>query len=356
MYTQAQSSIGKSKANITTKARSPNTILYEFFSKAEPTFGRLVELREKGWADPRGDEHFKQQRHKADNAGKQGAWIFYNMMQQIGDELQKSTHALSQLSYCAEDMKILDLCMAPGGFTASALKYNHGATAFGITLPCAQGGHEVLLRCSKSSVLFLDITMLATELGVEAAPLTHPEHANFLSERPYLGHTFQLIFCDGQVLRTHQRAEYREQQEALRLTVSQLIVALQRIREGGTLIMLLHKIEAWDTAELLYLFSHFSSIQVFKPVKKHAIRSSFYLIARNVQPNADAAKSAVKAWKQAWWHATFGGEDGTGGLKVTVDEGYVRTVLDQFGSELVKLSQPIWETQANALSEMYFVK
>jgi hypothetical protein len=120
--------------------------------------------------------------------------------------------------------------------------------------------------------------------------------------------------------------------------------------------MLLHKIEAWHTAELLYLFSQFSSVQVFKPKKKHAIRSSFYLIARNVQPNAVTAKLAVETWKQAWWQATFGGENGTGAVKVTADEGHVRTVLDQFGSELIELGRPIWETQANALSEMYFLK
>jgi 23S rRNA U2552 (ribose-2'-O)-methylase RlmE/FtsJ len=278
------------------------------------------------------------------------------MMKQIGDELEDSTHALSQLSHGAEDVKILDLCMAPGGYTFSALKYNPGATAFGITLPPDKGGHEVLLQSSKSSVQLLDITMLANEFGVETPPLTYPEHTSLLSDRPYSEHMFQLIFCDGQVLRTHQRAKYREQQEARRLTVSQLILALQRIQPGGTLIILLHKVETWDTTELLYHFSHFSSIQLFKPKRKHSIRSSFYLIARNVQPDADAAKSAVEMWKQTWWHATFGGENGTGACKVMAGEDYVRTVLSQFGSELVDLGRPIWEIQANALSKMDFVK
>ncbi|KAG9228008.1 hypothetical protein BJ875DRAFT_413373 [Amylocarpus encephaloides] len=282
--------------------------------------------------------------------------MFYRMMQQIGDELQESTHAISQLSYCAKDIKILDLCMAPGGYTASALKYNPGATAFGITLPPVLGGHGVLLQSPESTVLFLDITMLAEEFGVETLPLIHPDHASFLSDRPYLDHRFHLIFCDGQVLRTHQLAEYRQHQEARRLTASQLILALQRIRTGGTLILLLHKMEAWDTVELLYLFSQFSSVQVFKPKKKHAIRSSFYLIARDVQPNAITAKFAVETWKQTWWEATFGGENGTGAAKVIADEGHIRTVLDQFGSKLIGLGRPIWETQANALSKMDFAK
>ena len=273
-------------------------------------------------------------------------------MQQIGNEMQECTHVLSQPP---GDMKILDLCMAPGGYTASALKYNPGASAFGITLPHTQGGHELLLPSSKSTVLFLDITMLAKEFGVDAAPRTHPEHASFLNERPFLGQMFQLIFCDGQVLRTHERAECRQQQEARRLTVSQLILALQRIQEGGSLIMLLHKIEAWNTVELLYAFSQFSSVQVFKSEKKHGIRSSFYLIARNVQPNTETAILTIASWKRAWWHATFGGQNGTGGTSDTPDESYIRVLLDQFGSELIELGRSVWETQANALSKMHFV-
>lgn len=77
--------------------------------------------------------------------------------------------------------------------------------------------------------------------------------------------------------------------------------------------MLLHKIEAWNTVELLYAISQFSPVQVFKPEKKHGIRSSFYLIARKVQPNTEAAILTIASWKRAWWHATFGGENGTGG-------------------------------------------
>jgi 23S rRNA U2552 (ribose-2'-O)-methylase RlmE/FtsJ len=352
---------------------TPNAIVFEFLLRHEPSFKRLTELREKviifhenlrnelnkihkGWNNPRGDEYFKHQRQRADNAGRKDEYKFYNMMKEIGDELQASTGAFSLASQDAENIKILDLCMAPGGYTASALKNNPLATAFGITLPAEEGGHKVLLQTSRSRILFLDITMLAKEFGVDNPPLTHPDHVKFLTERPFLEHNFNLIFCDGQVLRTHQRAEWRESHEALRLAVSQLILALQRIRKGGTLIMLLHKLEAWHTTELLYLFQQFSSIQVFKPKSKHAIRSSFYLIAKDVQPDTDAAKAAVDLWKRAWWNATFGGESGTGAASLRAEEEYVRTVLDCFGSELIKIGRPIWATQADALSKMDFVK
>jgi 23S rRNA U2552 (ribose-2'-O)-methylase RlmE/FtsJ len=282
--------------------------------------------------------------------------MFFRMMQDIGDEMQASTNALTVTSEDGEVVKVLDLCMAPGGYTASALKYNPEAMACGVTLPRGKGGHELLLKSPRSSVRFLDITMLASEFGVEKVPPTHPEHSSFLNERPYLGQTFHLVFCDGQVLRTHRRAEHREQYEALRLTTSQLILALQRIRPGGTLVMLLHKIESWHTAELLYRLSQFSSVQLFKPERKHAIRSSFYLVAKNVQPYSETAKELVEEWKQTWWRATFGGENEAGQEKVIPDEEYVHKLIGEFGKALVVLGLPVWDIQAKALSKMEFVK
>ena len=282
--------------------------------------------------------------------------MFFDMMCNIGDELQASTDALTVNCEAEEAIKILDLCMAPGGYTASALKYNPTATASGITLPRNKGGHFVLLKTNRARVRFLDLTMLACEFGVDKIPVTHPEHASFINDRPYHGETYHLVFCDGQVLRTHQRAEFREKQEALRLTVSQLILALQRIRLNGTLVMLLHKIESWDTTELLYNFSRFSSIELFKPKRLHAIRSSFYLVAKNVQPNCDAVKEVIKIWKQAWWRATFGGQNGTGEAKMLPDEGNVQMILDEFGNRLLELGRPIWDIQANALSKADFVQ
>lgn len=310
----------------------------------------------KGWSNPRGDEHFNFQRERADNAKKREAYRFFQMMKKIGDEMQANTEALAIMSRSPGEVKILDICMAPGGYTASALKYNPRATAFGITLPPKEGGHEVLLRGPRSDVRYLDVTMLAREFDVKIVPSTHPDHALFSNERPYLGHLFDLVFCDGQVLRTHHRLTSESNNEATRLTVSQLIFALQRIRTGGTMIMLLHKIEAWDTLELLYTFQKFSSIQVFKSQKKHAIRSSFYLIAKNVQPELDSAREAVTLWKQCWWRATFGGEDGAGIKKEVGTEAQVKTVLQQFGARFIEIARPVWLTQANALSKAPFVR
>lgn len=263
------------------------------------------------------------------------------MMQSIGDELEASTGALTSVLR-GDNVQVLDLCMAPGGFTASALKYYPQAEAFGISLPRSMGGHELLVKIAAQNVRFVDITMLAKEFGVDEIPITHPEHAKFLEERPFYGQAFRLVFCDGQVLRTHSRADYRERLEATRLNVAQLILALQRIEEGGTLIMLLHKVEAWHTTDLLYRFSQFSSVRLFKPKKKHAIRSSFYLVAEDVQPGCIAAKEAIGVWKSAWYRATFSGDVGTGDAPLVPDTQCVNTLLEGFGRTLLALGKPVW--------------
>ena len=120
--------------------------------------------------------------------------------------------------------------------------------------------------------------------------------------------------------------------------------------------MLLHKIEAWDTMELLYLFSLFADIEVFKPVKKHAIRSTFYLVAKNVRPDEEAASVAVGAWRRAWWNATFGGEEGTGAGRIGVDDEYMRSVIDEFGERFAMLAKPVWKIQMDALERSDFVR
>ncbi|OBT93143.1 hypothetical protein VE01_09223 [Pseudogymnoascus verrucosus] len=179
--------------------------------------------------------------------------------------------------------------------------------------------------------------MFAKEFGVDEVPGTHPGHDSFSLERPFINQRFDFVICDGQVLRTHKRPKYRERTEASRLTSSQLILALQRIRHGGTLVILLHKIEALDTMELLYLFSQFSDIE-------------------NVQPSVESARVAVIAWKKAWWNATFGGEQGVGAQRLDKDDKYAQAIIDSFSDRFTTLARPVWKIQADALSRTDFTQ
>ncbi|CAG8904763.1 unnamed protein product [Penicillium nalgiovense] len=263
-------------------------------------------------------------------------------MMKIAEELHQSTTALTIQQACPCPINILDMCMAPGGFLKTALNKNPGSRALAFSLPITCGGHRSRLPKSPSIELrFLDITLLATDMGVEQIPKSNQ--------------LFELAICDGQVLRKHERAAYREVREARRLTVTQLSLGLQFLRPGGTMILLLHKLEAWDTVTLVYTFSQFSSVQLFKPKSGHAKRSSFYMVATGIQSQSDKALRAINRWKRIWRVATFGSDDEYR-EELRKEDLQVETVIERFGQELVALGNEIWKVQANALKKAPFVK
>ncbi|KAF2820813.1 hypothetical protein CC86DRAFT_459435 [Ophiobolus disseminans] len=302
-----------------------------------------------GWQNPEGDKYWQDRRERSDAATEEAVQLFYEMTKQIAEEIQARTNALTPGDLGVHPFRALDLCMAPGGFTWGTLKYNPDATAFGITLPAENGGYKNCLTLPAERVNFIDITMLARECGTDTIPETHPDHALFIAERPFVDERFQLIFCGGAVLRGHERADHRREFERTRLTTSQLVLAMQRIIPGGTMVVLLRKPEACDVVHLLHQFSSCADIQLFKPHKKHAIRSTFYLVAKNVQPEAESAKTALQEWKESWARATFGGDAGTGEHDVDMDAEVVKELLEEFGPKLIGLATPLWEIQAGAL-------
>lgn len=281
------------------------------------------------------------------------------MMKEIGIEMNNVTGALTLGQDSDSNIQVLDLCMAPGGFSAAVLDLNPTASIHAISLPQQEGGHRVLLhlapRDSRLRILFTDITMLAAEYGVDLVniPCDHPDVAKFKPLRAYEGKQYNLVLCDGQVLRTQKRETYRERHEATRLTNAQLILGLQRIKPGGTLIILLHKLESWDTMMLVREFAAFATIDLFKPVKAHAIRSSFYMIAKDVQPQSMEARLALKRYRELWHRATFGNGGEFGEDEVTED---VATVLEEFGPRLVELGREVWRLQADALEKAPFMQ
>ncbi|KAF4835272.1 hypothetical protein CGCTS75_v002822 [Colletotrichum tropicale] len=333
-------------------------IILEFLRTNVPEFVRLSAVRKKGWENPAGDTYFRKQREAADNADENLSAVFYNMMKGIGIELHRRLHAFTIKGPLLGQKRILDMCMAPGGFLAIALQKNPGAHALGFSLPVSKGGHERLLPPSKNvEVKFMDITMLAQDMGVKEIPSNHPDSDNFIPQQLGPQDKFHLILCDGQVLRQHEafRAQYRERCEARRLTVTQLALGLEHLEPGGTMVVLLHKVEAWDTVLLLREFSKFSTVRLFKPLKSHAKRSSFYMIASKVQSQSAAAAAAIEVWKEVWRVATF---DLKGEMKHNwrEEEPSAKEVIDGFGDQLIRLGKSIWKTQAEALERATFIK
>lgn len=332
----------------------------------------------KGWENPSGDTFFQNRRNKADTADGKARRVFYTMMKEIGFEMNNATLALFLGGHHADSSakaQVLDLCIAPGGYSAAVLELNPTASIDALTLPQNEGGHQVLIhfgrRDPRVQILFTDITMLGTEFGVNLGSSIPTDQCVFdatkLSTlRPYFGRQYDLVLCDGQVLRSQKREACREMHEPTRLLNAQLILGLQRIRPGGTMIILLHKLEKWHTIELIRSFSNFASISLFKPAKKHAIKSSFYLIAKNIQPQEPVAKLAVNQWRKLWHRATFGSQGHDHGHDDpdlhSTDDGFLTTghdpaataaALEDFGPRLVSLGRTVWTIQADALEKLF---
>lgn len=284
--------------------------------------------------------------------------IFFRAMRDIAKDINNATRFITDIEvhrrhngHRAPPPKILDLCMAPGGFSEEVRQSVSPLAVFdGITLPLSLGGHKLLLeKSSRLKVEFLDITMLAAEMGYEETdiPLDHPDHNLFCFDRPFFNQKYDLILCDGSVLRTHKRQEYREITEALRLNVSQLVFALQHMTPGASFVMLLHNADEPHTMNIIYKFRKFSSsVQIFKPTGHHRMRSSFYLVAKGVNPHSVDALNAVNEWKEIWASCTI---NRTGEVPQISDEN-IKKILVEFGVEFIEMCEPMWKMQGDALS------
>ncbi|PWW80271.1 hypothetical protein C7212DRAFT_340808 [Tuber magnatum] len=320
-------------------------------------FHDLCVLRAKGWESNEAERHFNKQRVTADSSAnnKKTQHAFFRRMLEIAEEINHVTDIFPPQA----GQRVLDVCMAPGAFTEFALRKNPRCIVDGITLPAESGGHEVLVRTSGGrnlTISFTDLTLHTIYLppGMHA-PEHFPDHHAFATNPPLpqLSPPYDLVICDGQRLRTHEQAELRSWEPG-RLLLSQLILALTNIRPGGTMLVLLHRVEQWNTVSLLYRFSQFADINLFKPKSAHATRSSFYLIATTVRP--DRAAPWVSHLRHCWARMTFGGEEGRGTPLDGAEDLEVDDVLGVFGSRLISLGYGIWETQRDALNSSKWIR
>lgn len=119
------------------------------------------------------------------------------------------------------------------------------------------------------------------------------------------------------------------------------------------MVILLHKVEAWDTVTILNRFNKFSNIKLYKPKPGHETRSSFYLIATNIQTQHPEALAAIEQWKAIWRVLTFEPEECHARV-IREGEFSPEQLLDEFGSDLVELGRCVWKVQAEALAKAPF--
>lgn len=279
-----------------------------------------------------------------------------NMMRSVADKMEIATGIFA---LPGPRPTVLALGFAPGGFVQKALKVNPKAQAIGITLGDKFCGIPVLVKDKRLTFHPADITLMAGDMGKlpDELPPNHPDAKNFLPKLIRPRATFDLVTAEGGVLRPHQAllGSHRELREAHRLKTSQLALAVSRVKKGGKMIVLLHKPETWHSLSLFYTFSKFAKIQLFKPSQQHQYKSSFYMIARDVQSQSEAARTAVQQWTREWKVATFGADEeyDTVVREHALD---VDQVLKEFGKEWIELSRQVWEIQRDGLKEKSFTQ
>lgn len=89
---------------------------------------------------------------------------------------------------------------------------------------------------------------------------------------------------------------------------------------------------------LIRSFNMFTNIKLFKPMKAHAIMSSFYMVVKNIQPQNVKAKLALKQYRKLWHRAMFGGDVGLNDIEIMKD---IAVVLEEFGPRRLDLGRGI---------------
>ncbi|KAI9776065.1 MAG: hypothetical protein M1835_005612 [Candelina submexicana] len=314
---------------------------------------RIVEeyLLDKGDSvaeDPGCDASYKGDQERNKSVSKTQEWSFYD---QFKETVLERDEKVGPVACASSTLHVLDLCMAPRAYAAFIMEHYPSARIDAVTLSTAVGGHEVLVEHGGNTQIDLveaDITAYAAECCIDDRWKDSPLAKNLVSSRLYPGKKYDLVICDGKTEQKHlENYEQVKKLEGVRLKTAQLILGLEHLKLGGTLYMLLHNIQNGDTISLLWRFSRFSEVSVFKPTKCHTSRSSFYSIAKQIQTESKDLQKLVETCKQAWTGATLEGRV----TEVTKEE--VRVLLDLFGPKVIEFGHQIWPTQQKGLEDRF---
>ncbi|KAF7169361.1 hypothetical protein CNMCM5623_002124 [Aspergillus felis] len=159
-----------------------DTQLWTDYILSNPLYKELSQLKEEGWSNPAGDLYFETRRQTAAKPSRRVRGRFYKMTQGIGDALASAT-GIYHLD-CSHPT-ILDLCMAPGGFSSTSKNHLPNSVIDAVTLHPDEGGYQVMAKGIFRDIVYADITMFAQEMAPGSAiPAGHPDLTKFESPRP----------------------------------------------------------------------------------------------------------------------------------------------------------------------------
>ena len=193
-------------------------------------------------------------------------------------------------------------------------------------------------------------------------PEGHKELSPFPGLKNIIGEViekFQLVILDGLHRRQQHKAEDPSQPlDMVRLGISQLIIALQTIEEGGTIIIALHKMEQVTTAQIVFLLDSLSSrLVMYKSSNTHAAKNMFYAIAIGAGKGKECAKLPyyLDRLKRLWWDLTYCRREERGiwlnpsDLEFIVDQTRLET---EYLGRLKELGEIVWKVQADRIEQI----
>ncbi|KAG8921670.1 hypothetical protein FRC00_008373 [Tulasnella sp. 408] len=298
----------------------------------------LRELNQKGWEDPRLDAHFQNWKTAAAQPS-----TFETAISWLKTYCRSMHDMNRQMKFIPDGrLNFLDLGCAPGGYSKCVLETNPEAIGTGVCLPIHDGGHLFMLpkyMRARYTVHYTDMTkydLLKGEIKANDIPLPFPPAS------------FDLIIADGHPLHTR---EFNEQLPHV-LLATQLIIALEAVKEGGTVFIKLSKFASFHTAAVLYLLDSIcSSLETIKPRTVHGNRGTFYTIARGVR-RGEALEEVIDILHKM--RQDF--------LNSILDSDNVLSVYEQiitfarlkecYIPRLVELGTPVWEVQREYLERL----
>ncbi len=184
---------------------------------------------------------------------------------------------------------------------------------------------------------------------------------------------FQLVIIDGHALRTYTSPTMQPQLDNLdakeahisyrdSLHIAQLIIALEAVRQGGTILTRLSHIEAFPATHILYLLDQLSDeLVVYKPRSMHAYRRTFYVVAKGICRRAPDRLMELKAryvagLRQLWSELRRGGPGGGRRQMSSRDLDFIVSTEDirgEYLDRLVELGRSVWRTQAQGLHQFF---
>ncbi|KAI3390282.1 hypothetical protein diail_10601, partial [Diaporthe ilicicola] len=277
-------------------------------------------------------------------------------MMMIANDMQSRTKAFT-IESKTEPERILDLSVVPSGLLAYALGRNRKAHALAFSLPEADGGFAPSWEESEAvRVQQLDITLLVADMGLkpEDVPESDPDADRYRHSRYFVaGHSFDLAIRDSSIEPTW--GMFRGSREYRRRLLTQLVLGLEHLHYGGTMIVQLYKLEGIQTIRLLLQFAGFAEVRIFKNTLWVGKLASFYLVATKVQSISWRARTAVEEWKREWKVITLGNNqewreqrDRLAGCGDQSVEGF----LKEIGPTLLNAGSYIWQKQLDALAEL----